>query len=180
MVAMVAGMARTQRTAPGTAPERRTDERSEAGRSGGAVPGGAEPAGGIGTGRVPETEVSSTPRRRRFTAEYKLGILSAVEVARDSGGIGALLRREGLFSSHLTKWKAQREEGALAALAPRRRGPAVASKNPLARRVAELEREIRQLQRRLAQSEAILEIQKKVSELLGIPLDRPGNDGRTS
>jgi transposase-like protein len=130
--------------------------------------------------RVPPSEVSSKPRRRRFTAEYKLRILAAVDAARDSGGIGALLRREGLFSSHLAKWRAQREEGALAALTPRRRGPAATPTNPLARRVAELERENRNLQRRLAQSEAILEIQKKVSELLGIPLDRPGNDGRTS
>ena len=177
---MVAGMAGAQRTAPGSAPERRTDERSEAGRSAGADPGGAEPPGGNGKPRVAASEVSSKPRRRRYTAEYKLGILAAVEVARKTGGIGALLRREGLFSSHLTKWNAQREAGALAALAPRRRGPAAAPKNPLARRVAELERENRRLQRRLAQSEAILVIQKKVSELLGIPLDRPGTDGRTS
>jgi transposase-like protein len=180
MDAMVAGMAGAQRTTPVPGPERRTDERSEAVRSAGAGTGGAEPGGGNGKARVPASEVSSTARRRRFTAEYKLGILAAVEVARKSGGIGALLRREGLFSSHLTKWNAQREAGALKALAPRRRGPGAAPRNPLARRVAELERENRRLQRRLSQSEAILEIQKKVSELLGIPLDRPGTDGRTS
>lgn len=173
---MVAGMASTSRTAPGSAPERRTDERSEAGRSGGADPGGARPDDAV----VPASEVSPRAQRRQFTAEYKLRILRAVDAARDSGTIGALLRREGLYSSHLTKWKRQRSAGALAALAPRRRGPKAVPPNPLARRVAELERENRRLQRRLAQSEAVLEIQKKVSELLGIPLDRPESDGSSS
>jgi len=129
---------------------------------------------------VPDPEVSATAQRRRFTAKYKLGVLAAVEATRGSGEIGALLRREGLFSSHLTRWKAQRRAGALSALAARRRGPTAAPPNPLAKRVAELERENRRLQRRLAQSEAILVIQKKVSELLGIPLDRLESDGRTS
>ena len=176
---MVAGMTAVKRTPPVPATERRPDERSEAGRSGGAGMGGAEPGEG-GGGPTPASEVSSTARRRQFTAEYKRRILAEVEEVRVSGGVGALLRREGLFSSHLTTWKAQREAGALAALAPRRRGPKAVPPNPLAKKVAELERENRRLQRRLAQSEAVLEIQKKVSELLGIPLDRPETDGRTS
>lgn len=180
MEAMVAGMTGTRRPTPVAATERRSDERSEAGRSGGAATGGAGPGEDRGRSPVPSTEVSAKARRRTFTAEYKLRILTAVESARESGAIGALLRREGLFFSHLTKWKAQRRAGALKALAPRRRGPRAAPPNPLAKRVAELERENRRLQRRLAQSEAVLEIQKKVSELLGIPLDRPESDGRTS
>ncbi len=159
------------------APERRTDERSEAGRSAGAGTGGAEPTGGNGEARVPGSEVLSKARRRRFTGEYKVRILAAVEKTRGSGEIGALLRREGLFSSHLTKWKAQRDAGALAGLAPRRRGRAARPKNPLCRRLAEVERENRRLQRRLAQAESTMEIQEIVSELLGIPLDRPGSDG---
>ena len=159
-----------------SAPETRAGERSEPDRVAGADAG----AGGNGATRVPDPEVSATAQRRRFTAKYKLKVLAAVEATRGSGEIGALLRREGLFSSHLTRWKAQRRAGALSALAPRRRGPKAAPPNPLARRVAELERETRRLERRLAQSEAILVIQKKVSELLGIPLDRPESDGRTS
>jgi transposase-like protein len=129
---------------------------------------------------VPDPEVHARARRRTFTAAYKLRILDAVEAARGSGEIGALLRREGLFSSHLTKWKAQRRAGALRALAPQRRGPKAHAPNPLAGRVAELERDNRRLTHRLARAEAINEIQKKVSELLGIPLDPPPGDGRTS
>lgn len=170
---MLVGMKTSRRKSSESAPERRTDERSEAGRSGGADSDDA-------ASPVPASEVSAVARRRHFSAEYKLRILDEVEAVRSTAGIGALLRREGLFFSHLATWRAQKEAGALAALAPRRRGPSPAPPNPLSRRVAELERENRNLQRRLAQSEAILEIQKKVSELLGIPLDPIETDGRTS
>ena len=129
---------------------------------------------------VPDSEVPAKARRRSFSARYKLEILDAVEAARETGEIGALLRREGLYSSHLTKWRAQQKSGALRALAPRKRGPKAARPNPLARRVAELERENRRLERRLAHAEAINEIQKKVSDLLEISLDPPPSDGKIS
>jgi transposase-like protein len=129
---------------------------------------------------VPDPEVTPKARRRTFSARYKLEILDAVEAVREAGGIAALLRREGLYSSHLTKWKTQQKAGALSGLAPRKRGPKAKRPNPLSRRVAELERENRRLEQRLARAEAINEIQKKVSELLGIPLDPPASDGRTS
>ena len=173
-------MARVLSNTPASAPEPRTGERSEPVRGAGADAGGARNGRSGETSPVPGAEVSPKARRRTFTAQYKLAILDAVEAARESGEIGALLRREGLFSSHLTKWKAQRRAGALSALAPRKRGPKAAPPNPLARRVAELERENRQLAARLARAEAINEIQKKVSELLGIPLDPSASEGRTS
>ena len=173
-------MARVQRITPAGALESREGERSEPDRDGGAPAGGAQDGNPHGKSPVPDPEVTAKARRRTFTARYKLDVLDAVEAAREAGEIGALLRREGLFSSHLTKWKAQRRAGELSGLAPRRRGPKAAPPNPLAKRNAELERENRRLQGRLAQAEAINEIQKKVSELLGIPLDPPASDGRTS
>ena len=158
------------------APESMEGGRSEPDMDGGATAGAAAP-GGAG---IPEQEVSSKASRRQFSARYKLRILKAVEAAQDSGEIGAILRREGLYSSHLTKWRSQREKGALAALGPRPRGPAPEPKNPLAGRVAELEGENRRLKARIAQAEAVLSIQKKVSELLGIPLDPQESVGRPS
>jgi transposase-like protein len=126
----------------------------------------------------PDPEVAEKPQRRRFTAEYKVRILREADAGAEPGAIGALLRREGLYSSHLTEWRRQREQGALAGLAPKKRGRRGAPPHPLARRVSELERENTRLQRRLQQAEAIIEVQKKVSELLGIPLNPPGSDER--
>ena len=126
----------------------------------------------------PDPEVAEKPQRRRFTAEYKVRILRDADVCAVPGEIGALLRREGLYSSHLTEWRRQREQGALAGLAPNKRGRHGAPPHPLARRVHELERENTRLQQRLQQAEAIIEVQKKVSELLGIPLNHPGSDAR--
>ena len=151
-------MAGRQRRTSAGAPEERAGERSEPDLDGGA-PAGA-PASEVP--RIPDSEVSSGTRRRRFTARYKLKILEAVGAARGPGEIGALLRREGLYSSHLTNWKRQRENGALAALGPRQRGPRSEPKNPLAVRVADLERENRRLTVRLTQAEAILSIQKTI------------------
>ena len=91
------------------------------------------------------------------------------------GEIGALLRREGPYSSHLSKWRQQRERGELEALAPAKRGPKKESRNPPAQRVAELERENRRLQQRLQQAEVIIEVQKQISTLLGIP-PHPGEN----
>ena len=126
---------------------------------------------------VPDPEVRERAARRRFTAEYKLQVLREADQCAGVGEVGALLRREGLYSSHLTTWRRQREHGALVALAPKKRGRAAAAVSPLARRVAELEREKARLERRLKQAETIIEVQKKVSEILGIPLKSPADAG---
>ena len=109
----------------------------------------------------PDPEVLERPVRRTFTAEYKRAILREADACTKPGEIGALLRREGLYSSHLSKWRRQRERGELEALAPKKRGRKPKAKNPLARKVAELERENAKLRGRLQQAEAIIEIQKK-------------------
>ena len=118
----------------------------------------------------PDPEVSERAARRRFTAEYKLRVLRHADAGRGTGELGALLRREGLYSSHLTTWRRQREQGSLAALSPKKRGRPTAPPSPLARRVADLERENARLAQRLQQAETIIAVQKKLSEALGIPL----------
>jgi transposase-like protein len=115
-----------------------------------------------------DTEVRAKATRRHFSAEYKLRILQEAEQCAN-GEIGALLRREGLYSSHLTTWRRQRIAGQLAGLAPKRRGP---QGDPHAEEVQRLRQENERLQRRLQQAEAILEAQKKLSQLLGLnPID---------
>jgi transposase len=123
----------------------------------------------------PDPEVSGRAARRRFTAEYKLRMLRQADACAGTGELGTLLRREGLYSSHLTTWRRQREQGSLAALSPKKRGRPAGAPSPLARRVAELERENVGLTRRLQQAETIIAVQKKLSEALGIPL--PAGDG---
>ena len=121
----------------------------------------------------PNPEVDARPTRRRFTAKYKLRILKEVDSCREEGAIGALLRSEGLYSSHLTTWRRQRDEGALRELGKKRGRKAKSrdkEKERLQRRVAQLERENQQLR-------TISEIQKKVSDLLGIPLNSLDEDG---
>ncbi len=122
-----------------------------------------------------DPEVLEKASRRRFTAQYKLSILDQADRCQAPGQIGALLRREGLYSSHLTKWRRQRESGALEALAPRKRGRKTKVADARAQRVAELERENERLHQRLAQAETIIEVQKKVSSLLGITLNPPNS-----
>jgi transposase len=117
---------------------------------------------------VPDPEVRERAARRRFTAEYKLQVLRQADQCAGGGELGALLRREGLYSSHLTTWRRQREHGALAGLAPKKRGRPAAPVSPLARRVAELERDKAQLARRLQQAEAIIDAQKKLAEILSL------------
>lgn len=114
----------------------------------------------------PDPEVPSKARRRRFTAKYKLKILERADRCSKPGEIGALLRREGLYSSHLSKWREQREAGALAALRPKKRGRKPRPVTPQARRVAELERENSRLRNKLDQAQTIIEVQKKLSQLL--------------
>ena len=126
---------------------------------------------------APDPEVAERAARRRFTAEYKLHVLREADACAAAGELGALLRREGLYSSHLTIWRRQREAGTLAALAPKKRGRSGAPASPLARRVAELELDKARLERRLKQAETIIEVQKKVSEILGIPLKTAADAG---
>ena len=121
-----------------------------------------------------ETEVSTKARRRQFSAEYKRRVLAEADACTKPGEIGALLRREGLYSSHLVEWRRSRDRGALAGLAGKKRGPAAKAVNPLARKVAELEREMARLRRRAERAEGLVEVQKKVAELLGIQLDENG------
>ncbi|MCH8054617.1 MAG: transposase [Deltaproteobacteria bacterium] len=112
--------------------------------------------------------------RRRYTAEYKLRILQGAEVSSGRGELGALLRREGLYSSNLTAWRKQRERGELEGLAQKRRGPLPREKNPLADKVKALERETARLRARAERAEGLVELQKKVSEILGIELKHNG------
>ena len=121
-------------------------------------------------------EMSDRPRRRTFTAQTKLRVLAETDGAADVGGIGAILRREGLYSSALTDWRRQRDSGALGGLTPAKRGPKAAARNPLAAELAQAKRETARLGRQLQQAEAIIEIQKKVAALLGIPLATPDSD----
>ena len=139
-------------------------------------------AGSEGAGRAtvdparvvaPDPEVSEQAKRRRFTAEYKLRILREADACKGDGDVGALLRREGLYSSLLSSWRRQRDEIAGVGLAAIKRGRKGKIEDP---RVKELARENARLKRRLARVETMLEIQKKASELLGIPLNPPDND----
>ena len=111
---------------------------------------------------VPDLEVPEKTVRRKFTAAYKLRILKEAESCTKPGEIGALLRREGLYSSSLTLWRRQVREG----LIPRKRGPVAQKADPIIRRNAELERENARLAHKLKQAELIIEVQKKVAELL--------------
>ena len=122
----------------------------------------------------PDPEVPAQAKRRRFSAKYKLDILRKADACTEKGELGALLRREGLYSSHLTNWRRQREEGSLKGLTPKRRGRK-AKKSPQRKRVVQLEGEVRRLRQKLEQAEAIIDIQKKVSLLLGMSLNGPGS-----
>ncbi len=117
-----------------------------------------------------EVEVSAKAQRRRFPVEYKRKILSEADRCREPGEIGALLRREGLYSSHLSAWRAARDRGALGGKGISKRGPKAKPKDPNEKRVRELERENRRLRRRAERAEAFVELQKKVSEVLGVEL----------
>ncbi len=117
---------------------------------------------------VPDPEVKATKPRRRFTAKYKLSILAEVDACTTKGQIGSILRREGLYSSNLTTWRKQWDKGVLDGLSPRKRGRKAKEINPLAKRVAELERENQKLDKKLKQAEIIIEFQKKISQMLNL------------
>ena len=128
----------------------------------------SDPAGRDAAG-VEDPEVREQAKRRRFSAEYKLRIVREADAfGKGDGDVAALLRREGLYSSQLSSWRRQRDEIAKVGMTSRKRGRKAKAEDP---RVKELERENARLQRRLARVETMLEIQKKTSELLGIPLN---------
>ena len=124
--------------------------------------------------RVPPTEVSPKATRRSFTAKYKQKILTEADACTESGAINELLRREGLYSSHLANWRGVREQGGLNALAPKQRGPKANVPDARDRRMAEQEREIGRLKARAERAEALIEIQKKVAALMAMPIDDNG------
>jgi transposase-like protein len=132
-------------------------------------------SGSMATSRAadPDPEVPAKATRRRFSAEYRLRILNQADACKKAGELGALLRREGLYSSLLTNWRRQREHGALRAMRERRRGP---KPRPVDPRVTQLEAENRRLQRKLQRADTIITLQKKVAEILGIPLKPLDND----
>jgi transposase len=147
------------------APEWREGERSETSRNGGASIPAAAP-----TGKPPgavDPEVDSKVIRRRFSARYKRNILQEADKC-GPGGIAALLRREGLYSSHITTWRKQRELGEIAGLEPRKRGKKPVPRNPLAAENEKLRRETQRLQKHLHQAEVIIDVQKKLCDLLGL------------
>lgn len=136
---------------------------------GGGTEGGRRPIV-VPSPKAANPEISDRPRRRTFTAAEKVRILKEADQAAGTGAIGALLRRHGLYSSALTEWRRQRDAGTLGALTPARRGPKLCPINPLSADLAGARRDIAQLQHRLQRAEAIIEVQKKLADLLGIPL----------
>jgi transposase-like protein len=129
--------------------------------------------------KPPETEVTPRAKRRRFTAAYKLRILAEADQCSKPGEVGALLRREGLYSSNLSRWRRQRDEGQLQGLTPKKRGPKKAEQDEMAQELERLRREKAQLEERLEKAETIIEVQKKLSTLLGVmPPESTSSDER--
>lgn len=119
--------------------------------------------------KQPEPEVLETPQRRRFTAEYKLRIVEEADRCTEPGQVGSLLRREGLYSSQLSGWRKQVQSGSLGALTPRKRGRKAKSIEPLSQENQQLRREVERLQAELKKAHTIIDVQKKLSEMLGLP-----------
>lgn len=115
--------------------------------------------------QIPDPEVRPKAQRRQYSAEHKRRILQEYEACTELGEKGALLRREGLYSSHITTWRRQRKRGELEGLASQKRGPKA---DPQAAEIARLQRENERLHKRLEQAELIIEVQKKVSQILGM------------
>jgi len=128
--------------------------------------------------RVPDPEVVPKAKRRQFTAEYKLRIVREADAGTEPGQIGSLLRREGLYSSYLSTWRRQREEGQLQALSSKKRGRK--GQDPSAEELAQLQRENGRLRARLEQAEIIIDVQKKLSKLLGLTMDKTESDENAS
>ena len=157
---MAAGMDTMMLTglaAPALGAEERSDEGPRVGAS-------ASP-------KRPDPEVLAKPKRRRFTAQYRLRILEEADGCTESGQVGRLLRREGLYSSHLSNWRKARRDGALRGLSSKKRGAKPKRSNPLEPKVRELEAQVARLEKKLQKAHAIMDVQKKVAGLLGFDLD---------
>ena len=124
---------------------------------------------------MPKTEVVAKAKRKQFSAAEKLRILREADACQGSGEIGALLRREGIYSSYLTTWRRQRERGELDGLAPQKRGP---KEDPQVVENARLQRENERLREELRKAHLIIDVQKKVSQILGVPLEEPKEEDR--
>jgi transposase-like protein len=151
------------------AAERREDERSETYRSSAADKTVAPPPAALPR---PNPEVVADAKRRTFTAEYKLRILAEADAAvTQPGAIGALQRREGLYSSHLVTWRRERQSGILKGLTPHKRGPK-SKRSPLEEENQKLRRENERLTEQIRKAEIVIDVQKKVGTLLGWPLPK--------
>jgi transposase len=133
---------------------------------------GARRATGISSTAAPNPEVPEKASRRSYTAEYKRRILKEAEGCKKQGQVGALLRREGLYSSNLTSWRHQAERGTLDALSSKKRGPKARKADPSLRRIAEQEKEIQKLQTKLRKAELIIDAQKKMAEFFQLLRDQ--------
>jgi transposase-like protein len=133
-----------------------------------------------GTMKLVDPQVTAKAKRRRFTAEYKRRILREADALAETGGIGEMLRREGLYTSHLSSWRRERERGELEGLAAKKRGRKGRPDKELVAENQRMAREIARLEKRLAQAETIIDVQKKVATLLGIPLRSQEDDGSNS
>lgn len=135
---------------------------------------------GVTSKDVPPTEVTPRAKRRSFSARYKQRILEEADACTEPGQIGALLRREGLHSSNLTTWRRQREAGGLQGLAAKKRGPKKAEHDEMVEQLAQLRRQKARLEDRLEKAETIIEVQKKLYTLLGLPPEEiPEQTGST-
>ncbi len=141
--------------------------------AGAAMNGGRRPTIVAAPAAAP-SELSARPRRRTFTVRDKLRILAETDRAAETRGIGAILRREGVYSSTLCDWRRQRDAGTLGALTPAKRGPKADKPHPLEAKLAILQRNNADLTRRLARADAIIAVQKKLADLLGIPMTPDG------
>ena len=124
--------------------------------------------------KPPDPEVLLKAERRRFSAEYKRRILQEADACTQPGEVGALLRREGLYSSHLTTWRQQRRRGERQGLTPAKRGRKA---DPQAAEITRLQRENERLKAQLARAELIVDVQKKLSQMLGLP-ETPSGEGK--
>jgi transposase len=129
-------------------------------------------------GTIPDPEVVPRAKRRQFTTEYKLSILEEADRCTESGQVGALLRREGLYSSHLSKWRKLRARWQREALAPQQRGRP--PQETTASELAQLRRENARLRAQLEQAELVIDVQKKLAQLLGLGVDETQNNESTS
>ena len=149
-------------------------QRGEPKRSGGEPNGVANNSANAPS--TPNSEVRAQQERRRFTAKYKVRIVEEAQKCTEPGQVGALLRREGLYSSSLTKWRRQYHSGALQAFKDEKRGPKC-TRDARDEELERLRRETERLSRKLAQAELIIDIQKKVAAMLGNPIEEPQSDG---